>query len=171
MPVLAISRRTLCNVKSHGFYRFFSWECVLWLFVVNHPFWFDDPLSVQQICSWILLFTSAYMVIAGVIQMKKKGKPRNERSAESLYQFEKTSELVDQGIFRYIRHPLYASLVFLTWGIFLKNPTISLLIVSMLSTGFLYVTALCDERECIEYFGDKYIEYMTRSKRFIPFVL
>ena len=144
---------------------------MLWLFVVNYPFWFYDPLSTQQIGSWILLFISAYMVIAGVIQMKKKGKPRQDRSEKSLYQFEKTSELVDQGIFKYIRHPLYASLIFLTWGIFLKNPTISLFIVSMLSTFFLYVTALCDERECIEYFGDKYIEYMTRSKRFIPFVV
>ena len=102
--------------------------------------------------------------------MKKIGKPKNIRNEKSLYQFEQTTEIVDKGIFKYIRHPLYSSLIFLTWGIFLKNPTIELLIITFLSTTFLYLTAIFDEKECIDYFGDKYIGYMKRSKRFIPYI-
>ena len=171
MPVIVISWRTIFNIKSHGFFRFFSWECIIWLFATNYKYWFDDPFSINQIFSWIFLIISGYLVIVGVILMKKVGKQGNNRNEKTLYQFEKTTELIEQGIFKYIRHPLYSSLLFLTWGIFLKNFSIELLIVSMLSTVFLYLTATFDEKECIAFFGDKYIEYMKKSKRFIPYII
>lgn len=171
VPIILVSRRTLFDPKSHGFYRFFSWECIIWLLASNFRFWFDEPFSVKQIISWILLIYSIYSVVAGSIQLKKAGKPNKIRDEKTLYQFEKTSELVDTGIFKYIRHPLYSSLIFLTWGIFLKNTTGLLFLVALLSTVFLYVTALFDEKECIQYFGKKYNEYMTRSKMFIPFLI
>jgi len=171
VPIVLISRRTLFDFRSHGFYRFFSWECIIWLFVSNYTFWFNDPFSIRQVFSWIFLFWSAYVVIAGVILLKKSGKPIESRNDKMLYKFEKTSELVEHGIYRYIRHPLYSSLLFLTWGIFLKHTTVLLLFVALLSTVCLYFTAIFDEKECTAYFGEKYMAYMKRSKRFIPFII
>ncbi|MCE4565590.1 isoprenylcysteine carboxylmethyltransferase family protein [Maribellus sp. CM-23] len=168
--VVAVSWRTIFKLKSHGFYRFISWLCIAWLISTNYRTWFTDPFSIRQIFSWIFLLISAYLVIAGVILLKKTGKPKRDRNDKSLYQFEQTTELVDTGIFKYIRHPLYSSLLFLTWGVFLKNPTLWLSLMTALSSVFLYLTALVDEKECIDFFGDKYIEYMKRSKRFIPFI-
>jgi protein-S-isoprenylcysteine O-methyltransferase Ste14 len=171
LPIVILSWRTLFKVSTHGFYRFFSWECIAWLLASNYRFWFENAFSIRQIVSWIFLFLGAYLVIAGVIWLKKAGKPAKTRAEEALFEFEKTSELVDTGIFKYIRHPLYSSLIFLTWGIFLKNPTTQLFIVSVLSTVFLYFTAIFDEKECIKYFGDKYWGYMKHTKRFIPFLV
>ena len=111
------------------------------------------------------------MVIAGVVLMKRKGKAGKKRDEKNLYDFEQTTELIDTGIFKYIRHPLYSSLIFLTWGIFFKNPAVGLLVVAIVSTIFLYLTSIYDERECVEYFGESYIEYMKRSKIFIPFLI
>jgi len=171
LAAVIVSRRTLLDPKSHGFYRFLSWECLIWLFASNYTFWFDYPFSVKQLFSWTFLFVSVYLVIAGVLLLLKKGKPVKEREAKNLYQFEKTTVLVEQGIFKYIRHPLYSSLIFLTWAVFLKNPDTLLFFVALLSTVFLYLTAVLDEKECIQYFGNKYREYMKRSKRFIPFII
>jgi len=117
------------------------------------------------------LFISVYLVAAGALLLKREGKPISNRADKELFQFEKTSELIDRGIFGYIRHPLYSSLLFLTWGIFLKNVTIVLLFVALCSSVFLYFTALSDEKECIKFFGNQYSEYMKRTKRFIPFVI
>jgi len=117
------------------------------------------------------LIISGYLVIAGVMLMKRIGKPQKIRDEKTLYQFERTTELIDTGIFRYIRHPLYSSLLFLTWGTFLKNPTSPLFVVAILSSVFLYLTAIFDEKECIAFFGDKYKEYMKRSKMFMPFII
>lgn len=171
VPIIILSRRTIVNIKSHGFYRFFSWECIAWLFASSYQYWFLDPLSGLQLISWIILVLSIYLVVAGVVMLKKSGKPQNSRNDNELYGFEKTSELVDTGIFKYIRHPLYSSLLLLTWGIFFKNVTYPLLFVAVLSSLFLYLTAIQDEKECIKYFGAKYSEYIKRSKRFIPFVV
>jgi len=171
LPILILSWRTLTKVHSHGFYRFFSWECIAWLLASNYKFWFENPFCISQIFSWIFLFLGAYLVIAGAILLKKAGKPVGSRNEEALFEFEKTSELVDTGIFKYIRHPLYSSLIFLTWGIFLKRPTFPLFIISVLSTAFLYFTAMFDEKECVQYFGEKYQEYMKHTHRFIPFLI
>ena len=118
-----------------------------------------------------MLFAALYLVISGVILLKKIGKPNRNRDEKGLFNFEKTSELIDSGIFKYIRHPLYSSLIFLTWGIFLKHATLPLFLISIVSTQFLFITSLMDEKECIGYFGEKYMNYMKRTKRFIPFLI
>jgi protein-S-isoprenylcysteine O-methyltransferase Ste14 len=170
IPITIISWRSLLNIKNHGFYRFFSWECILWLFVSNYKYWFDNPFSIKQIFSWTFLIASIYLICAGVFLIKKIGNPEKNRNDKTLYQFEKTTKLIDKGIFSYIRHPLYSSLLFLTWGIFLKYPTFELFVVTLLSSLLLYLTAIFDEKECILFFGEKYVEYMKRSKRFIPYL-
>jgi len=171
IPVVLVSWRSLWNIKSHGFYRFFSWECILWLFISNYKYWFVDALSVQQIVSWLLLVLSVYVLVAGIVLLRTRGKSKQSREDDTLHKFEKTTELVDTGIYNHIRHPLYASLLFLTWGICLKNITLPLFVISLFSSLFLYITARFDEKECIAYFGDKYQSYMKRSKMFIPYLI
>jgi protein-S-isoprenylcysteine O-methyltransferase Ste14 len=171
LPVIMISWRSLVRPKSHGFPRFFAWECILWLFIENIPFWFADPFSAVHLASWVLLLGACYPVIAGTLLLTKKGKAHKSRGDESLYGFEKTSELVDTGIYRYIRHPLYCSLIILTWGICLKNLTLITATIAALSTVLLYATARRDEIECIVYFGEPYRQYMKRSKMFVPFII
>jgi protein-S-isoprenylcysteine O-methyltransferase Ste14 len=168
--VVLISRRSLASARSHGFYRFFAWEGILWLAISNGSYWFDDPVSISQIISWFLLLIAGYLVIAGGLVFARTGKVDNTRDDKYLFGFEKTTELIETGVYKYLRHPLYASLLYLAWGIFFKNPTPLLLVVSILTSLFLYLTSFFDERECLAYFGDKYREYMNRTRMFIPFI-
>lgn len=168
--VIFISRKAILNFRSHGFYRFLAWEAIAALIIWNLPHWFSEPISAKQLISWILLIASVYVLWQGVSRLRSV-KRSNSRSSKELFAFERTSELVTSGIYRYIRHPLYASLMYLAWGAFLKEiswVSIILLIIASLS---LFATARADEQECIQYFGDRYKEYMEGTKRFIPFVL
>jgi protein-S-isoprenylcysteine O-methyltransferase Ste14 len=171
IPLIIISFRSLKKPGSHGFYRFFGWEGILFLTVWNVRYWFTEPLSFPHIISWILLFYALYLVIAGVLLLKNKGKSNQIRQDETLFSFEKTTELVETGLYRYIRHPLYGSLLFLTWGIFLKHMSVSLLYVALFSSVMFYLTARMDEKECIAYFGEVYRAYMKRTKMFIPMII
>lgn len=170
LVILIISWRTVFNIQTHGFYRFFAWLCMAWLFATNYKFWFINSFSFEQIISWILLVYSAYLVIFGLLLIKIKGKPSPERDEKNLFGFEKTTRLVDTGVFKHTRHPLYASLIFVTWAMYLKNPTYLLLLLSLISSILLYITSKYDEKECIKYFGKSYQEYMRQTKMFIPFV-
>jgi protein-S-isoprenylcysteine O-methyltransferase Ste14 len=87
-----------------------------------------------------------------------------------LLAFENTSALVTQGIYRFIRHPLYCSLILLTWGIFFKDLVWHGLVLALAATLLLFATARADEKECIRFFGDPYQVYMRGTKRFIPFI-
>lgn len=166
-----ISRGSLRTPRSHGFYRFFAWEFILALFLLNVDKWFRDPFSRHQLISWFLLFASLLPLLAGVRSLVGQGMPDKEREDEPhLIGFEKTTTLVTAGIYHYIRHPLYSSLLLLTWGIFFKAPILLGLLPAIGATLFLFATAKADETECISFFGREYESYMKRTKRFVPFL-
>src|SRR5664279_1894449 len=100
--------------RYHGIARFFAFESVFILVLLNIRVWFVNPFSPLQIISWIMLLLSIYVVSTGYLLLKKKGKPDSN--------FENTSLLVKSGIYKYIRHPLYLSVFLLGSGIMLKNP-------------------------------------------------
>jgi protein-S-isoprenylcysteine O-methyltransferase Ste14 len=169
--LIYISRASLRVPRSHGFYRFFAWEFIIALFLLNIDVWFQAPFSWYQLVSWFLLLVSIIPLALGIRSLVSRGKPVARREAEpQLLAFEKTSSLVTSGIYRYIRHPLYRSLLFLTWGIFFKALTWPGLLLALAATLFLVATARADEAECIRFFGPPYQAYMKRSKRFVPFL-
>ncbi|HEV7619554.1 MAG TPA: isoprenylcysteine carboxylmethyltransferase family protein [Burkholderiaceae bacterium] len=168
--LLYISWGALRSPNSHGFYRFFAWESILGLVLLNFPVWTVNPFSPHQLLSWFLLISSIGLAIHAVRLLKKIGKPTQERADEALFGFEKTSSLVSSGAFKYIRHPMYASLIFLAWGAFLKQFSWLGVCLVLMATIFLLLTAKRDEVECLAHFGGEYRSYMQKTKRFIPFL-
>jgi protein-S-isoprenylcysteine O-methyltransferase Ste14 len=86
-------------------------------------------------------------------------------------QIENTTALVTSGIYRYIRHPLYASLVLLGTGIFFKDITIATTICALVNLWAMAATAKIEEHEMLIKFDDEYARYMQRTKMFIPFIV
>lgn len=168
--LLYISRASLLRPQSHGFYRFFAWESILALVLLNALRWFKAPYSSQQLLSWLLLLISAFLAVHGAYLLKVIGRPNQDRVDTELFKLEKTTSLVTVGAFRYIRHPLYSSLLFFTWGAFLKDPSRPGSLLAFSASTFLFFTAKKDEDECLRYFGDVYQKYMQGTKRFIPFL-
>jgi len=168
--LVCVSRKSLLHPSAHGFYRFFAWECILALVLLNISYWFKDPFSLNQIVSWVFLIVSIILVVIGVHLLRKIGKPNRDRADDKLIAFEKTSSLVTVGAYKYIRHPLYSSLLFLAWGAFLKQLSWPGLALALFSTLFLFLTAKRDEAECLAHFGDAYRAYMKGTRRFIPFL-
>jgi protein-S-isoprenylcysteine O-methyltransferase Ste14 len=163
-----ISRQPLRQPASHGFYRFFAWEAILALFLLNINYWFHDPFSWQQLISWILLVASAILVLHALWLLRKMGRTDSRRTGEPLYELEKTTALVEIGAYHYIRHPMYTSLLLLAWGIFFKSPSWLAGLLAAAATAFLILTARAEEVENLRYFGPVYQEYMQRTRRFIP---
>ncbi len=170
LPIIYFSRHSLFNIRRHGFYRFWSWEAILWLVANDARIWFSHPFSIHQIISWILLILSLIPAIIGIMQLVRRGKPKPSRDDEALFKFEKTTQLITTGIYKYIRHPLYSSLLILTWGVFFKNPIWDLLPIAIFSTACLIMTAHIEEQENINFFGEVYLEYKKNSKIFIPYI-
>ena len=99
------------------------------------------------------------------------GAMRTNVQSRGLFAFEKTTKLVTSGVYRYIRHPMYCSLLLLNWGAFFKSPTWIGTLLASGATFFLIATAKADEKECTRFFGVEYQDYTKDSKMFIPFIL
>lgn len=170
LGIIWLSRASIRKPKSHGFYRFFSWEIVLVLFLWNVEAWFINPWSFRQFLSWSFLILSLVFILAGVITFKKHGKINKHREDDLLVSIEKTSRLVTKGIYQYIRHPFYSSLLFLGWGIFLKNSTWWGVLLVLINMVLLFITARIEEKENIKFFGEPYQVYMQDTKMFVPYL-
>jgi len=156
------------HAKTHGFYRFFVFEAAIILTALNLKRWFIDWNSWHQLISWVLLSIGAFIVIYAVYLMKTMGKPQKVEEDSSTFKFENTSVLIKTGLFKYIRHPMYSSLLFLIWGVFFKSVGVFDFIVAIVGTGLLILTAETEEKENVERFGKEYEEYMNGTKRFVP---
>jgi protein-S-isoprenylcysteine O-methyltransferase Ste14 len=150
------------NPSSHGFYRFFAFELIIGITLLNIDLWFSNPFSLVHIVSWLLLFSSLIIVILGFHALRKYGKPVGGVDA--------TTRLVTSGIYRYIRHPLYGSLVMYAWGVYFKKPWIPAFLLAAGASIFLLITAKFEERLSLKKFGNPYAEYMGRTRMMIPFI-
>lgn len=156
---------------AHGFYRFFAWECMLGLFVLNMRVWYDAPDSPHQIICGILFFISLLLVVSSVALLHWMGKRDAKRNDVPMLAFEKTTALVTKGIYRYIRHPMYGSLFLFCWGLFFKQPSLAGSVLAVIASILLMATSRVEEKENLSYFGEAYREYMKRTKMFVPFIL
>jgi protein-S-isoprenylcysteine O-methyltransferase Ste14 len=157
------SWKSLWNRKAHGFYRFFTFESILALIIVNTKAWFINPFSAIQIFSWILLLGSIIVAIQGFYLLHKIGRPTQG--------IEATTILVRTGIYKYIRHPLYSSLLLIAFGALLKDITLLSVVLVILAVIFSVATAIVEEKENLQRFGADYASYMKTTKRFLPFIL
>jgi len=153
---------TLIRPHPYRFTRFLAFDSLLGLIFLNADSWFADPFSGKQIISWIFLAGSLFLAIHGFTLIKTEGNPTGD--------FEDTTRLITRGAYRFIRHPLYSSLLLFGLGAFLKGP--SLLGVGLMGALFtgVILTARIEEKYNLERFGEEYQHYRDKTKCFIPYI-
>ncbi len=169
--IIQLSWRSLRDLRSHGFYRFFAFELLSALILLNVPMWFRNPLSARQLVSWFLGAASIGLAIEGFRLLRLIGRPVRTAARSTNLPFENTTTLVTVGAYRFIRHPLYTSLLALVWCAYLKNPlAIGGIVLALGASGFLIATSVAEERENLVSFGAGYAAYLKRTRRFVPFL-
>ena len=160
--LVAFSWNSLRSGRQHAFPRLFVFEALLALVLLNAATWFKDPFSPRQLVSWLLLAVSIGLALHGFYLLRRIGRPSGD--------LENTTTLVRQGIYRYIRHPLYSSLLWLAWGAFLKDVSALALLLALAASAALVATARVEEAENLAKFGEGYRGYMRTTRMFVPFL-
>jgi len=118
------------------------------------------------------------VAIHGFWLLKQIGKPQKTNrqpdgraDADAVnFAFENTSTLVTIGAYHYIRHPLYASLLILGAGVWLKGISLPSTLLFAIEVVCLYMTARLEENENQARFGQEYAAYMQKTHMFIPYL-
>ncbi len=147
---------------THAVPRLIAFEAILGLVLANAPNWFATPLAVRQVASWVLLGGSLLLAAHGFSLLRVHGGTTGG--------IETTTVIVRRGAYRYIRHPLYLSLMLFALGAYLKAPGWLAGGLLGLTIAGLLVTASVEERENESRFGESYREYMRATKKLVPFV-
>lgn len=174
---ILLSRRMLKDPRCHGFYRFFVFQSIVTLLALNGPQWIQ-PRGILDFLSTYLLYIAFFYALAGYYQLWTAGRPVLNSKKTTFLSFENTTSLITNGLYKYIRHPMYGSLLFLIVGIYFKGilgASPGRLAITSMVAGcglcFVFFAAWAEERENIERFGEAYQRYLRTSKMFIPLVL
>lgn len=127
-------------------------------------------LSVEFGFSWPLALLAAAFYGAGIVVELQW---RRQMSAGTLLGLPEVSEerpdvMLDQGIYGKIRHPRYLGMLCQIAGSAFLTNYLAVYALFAVSIPLLYLTVVLEERELIQRFGDRYIEYMRQVPRFIP---
>lgn len=79
---------------------------------------------------------------------------------------EPASKLVVDGLYRYVRHPLYTAGLVIIW--LLPVMSCNLLALNIGLTLYILIGALFEERKMLRDFGEAYAEYQRRTPMLIP---
>ncbi|HEY1171446.1 MAG TPA: isoprenylcysteine carboxylmethyltransferase family protein [Verrucomicrobiae bacterium] len=107
----------------------------------------------------ILFGIGAYLGIAGVRHLGQNRTPYPEPLADG--------ELITAGIYKRLRHPLYASLVYCGFGWALLWNSSAAFIMAAITACYLHAKARCEERFLLKRYPD-YSEYMKKTARYLP---
>lgn len=79
--------------------------------------------------------------------------------------------VIQQGAYRWVRHPSYTGgmLMYLGTGLALTNWLSALILTALGAAGYAYRVRV-EERALATTLGERYQDYMRRTKRFVPFV-
>jgi protein-S-isoprenylcysteine O-methyltransferase Ste14 len=81
-----------------------------------------------------------------------------------------TGNIVNTGIYKWIRHPQYTGLILIALGMLLGWSTLPTLLMFPIIVILYVRLAKKEEKDLIAEFGESYLAYMRKTKRFIPWI-
>jgi len=111
----------------------------------------------------VFLFCGGLILLICRIQLGKYGGSR--------IVIESDHKLITNGLYRFIRHPMYLGFLIIFFGYSLALGSIFMTIVICFTFLLIFKNRIdLEERLLISEFGDKYMKYMERTKKLFPFL-
>ena len=79
-------------------------------------------------------------------------------------------KLILAGIYKHIRHPLYSATFFLLIALVLWMPSVANTLFLVISILYIEIGSRLEEKKLIEIFGNDYILYSRKVKRYFPLI-
>lgn len=121
----------------------------------------DWPTTGSRPAAIFLLIAGASFGIAGTGQLG--------RNRTIFPEPKPGSQLITRGIYAWVRHPLYTSVILLAFAWAIGWQSLAALVLALATTGFLDAKSRHEETRLQKHFPD-YPDYARHVKRFLPFL-
>ena len=143
------------------------WIVLPWLAQTRNGGWLGLPdftaLAIYMAFRWLAALVAVMCLVATARCWARMGKDWRMAVAVG----EKTN-LITDGPFRRIRHPIYAFSILLMICTLVVVPTLPMLVVAVAHVALMNVKARNEERHLLATQGDDYAQYVQRTGRFFP---
>lgn len=126
-------------------------------------------ILTPSIFNWTIIAGSILLLLGGTLllisrmQLGKYGGPR--------IVIEKEHQLITNGVYKYIRHPMYLGFLFIFFGYSLSLGSLFMTLVICFVFLLIFKNRIdIEERLLLSEFGEEYANYMKRTKRLLPFL-
>jgi protein-S-isoprenylcysteine O-methyltransferase Ste14 len=122
---------------------------------------FSWGFPIVSYIGFFLFFLGLLINWTGILTLKKQW--------SAVVVISKDHKLIDTGIYKYVRHPIYAAILLelLGLGLGLAN-WISILVLVLFNAVGLAYRIYVEEKALEKYFGKAYVIYARRTKRLVP---
>lgn len=80
-------------------------------------------------------------------------------------------QLITEGIFKYIRHPHYTSLLIIGFGLAFFFNSIAALLIAIIAVPIMIISIIDEEKLLIKQYGEEYIVFMKKTPwKIIPYI-
>ncbi len=114
------------------------------------------PNLFATILAWLLILAGGVVIVLGLKALKWRAAAPSAQDT-----------LVVEGVYAYIRHPLYSGMMLELVGLFLYIPLITVLVACVLGLLWVMIQARLEEMDLVQRLP-AYLEYMQRVPRFVP---
>jgi len=111
-------------------------------------------ITYVQYISIIFFTIGIFLIVSSFVSLKLIGRPTSG--------LENTTKMINKGIFKILRHPLYLGLSLFTIGFLFAYQAIALIIIGFISVVMFYVASRVEDKYNIKKFGSVYKEYIKK---------
>ncbi|MFW9910082.1 MAG: methyltransferase family protein [Candidatus Thorarchaeota archaeon] len=139
---------------SLAFLSMWFWDWLYFLFTPSlvQPFLFLGGGILIVIGLWLSMAASKVISVSTVADMRTDRRP----------------ELITDGIYSRVRHPLYLATIILLFGLVLIYPFAQVAVFSLSLIIYTLIGAYLEERKLVLHYGDEYLEYRKRAGFLLP---
>jgi len=114
------------------------------------------PTFFTSVMAWLLILAGGAIILIGLVSIRWRAVAPSVQDT-----------LVMQGIYAYIRHPLYSGMILELTGLFLYIPSLTVLVACVLGLLWVMIQARLEEIDLVQR-KPAYQEYMQQVPRFLP---
>ena len=137
--------------------------------ILDFVFLQNLTFQVFALAGLSILLIGGYLRMKARLELKKKA-GFNSLTATTRLQIVDGHQLVKDGLYKHIRHPIYLAETLRNFGLVLIFSSIYGVLLIAVATIFLLFRIRIEEEMLIEAFGEDYKEYQRNTKRLLPYI-
>ncbi|MFW9918758.1 MAG: methyltransferase family protein [Candidatus Thorarchaeota archaeon] len=170
ISALSVKGRIIDRWGKEGYSRIFTITSILGVLLPFLAMWYWDWLYFILDPSLVnpILFVSGIVVIAAGVVVATLASKVISVSTVADMRTDRKPELITEGLYGKIRHPLYLATILLFLGIMLIYPFPNVIVFALSLSAYTLIGAHFEERKLILHYGEEYLEYKKQVGFIFP---